>query len=315
MRILVIGGCGFIGSHIVEALALRHDEVVVFDRASSKFEEGSPSAQYVRGELGNRGELETVIASGFDVVIHLVSSTIPQTSNDDPIFDVQMNLVESLALFDLCVKRHVRKLVFISSGGTVYGIPNTLPVPEDHPTDPICSYGIVKLAIEKYLQFYHRLYGLEYVILRVSNPYGIRQDPIGAQGVVPVFIWKIICGEQIKVWGDGSVVRDFISVRDVARLCGDVVRGTTSGTFNVGSGNGTSINELLTLMGEVLGLKPSVQRLEHRKFDVPSIILDCSRARTAFGWTPAVPLAEGLYDLSQWLMNRRSASKKRGNVA
>lgn len=279
----------------------RDVEVVVFDRSRERFRPALPDVTYVRGELGNRGEVENIVSKGVDVVVHLISSTVPKTSNDDPIFDVQMNLVESLALFDLCVKHKVRKVVFISSGGTVYGNPKQLPIAEDHPTDPICSYGIVKLSIEKYLKFFHEMYGLDYVILRPSNPFGIRQDPSAIQGVVPVFMANVLQGMPVRLWGDGTIVRDFVAVRDVAELCGLAVTSEKCGTFNVGSGVGTSIAELLERISGVLGFPAKLIQEPGRTFDVPTVVLDNSRARKEFDWEPRTEMLDGLAELAQWM--------------
>ena len=301
MRVLVIGGSGFVGSHVVDTLVNEGIDVVVFDRNMERYRLPLSRVHYVKGELGNRGELESVIANGVDQVIHLVSSTVPKTSNDDPIFDVQMNLVESLALFDLCVKHRVKKVIFTSSGGTVYGIPHVLPISEDHPTNPICSYGIVKLAIEKYLQFYKHSYNLDYVILRLSNPYGIRQDPSGIQGAVSVFMESLLLGKPIRLWGDGSIVRDFVNVRDVARLYYAAVTSDVNGIYNGGSGLGVSLLELLEIMSNQLNIIPKVIHEEARGFDVPTIILNCEKASKKLSWTSKIGLQEGLFEFAEWL--------------
>jgi UDP-glucose 4-epimerase len=242
-----------------------------------------------------------VLASGIEVVIHLVSSTTPQSSNDDPIFDVQTNLVETVALFEMCVKHRVRKVVFISSGGTVYGIPQITPVPESHPTLPLCSYGITKLAIENYLQLYHVLHGLEYTVLRVSNPYGARQDPHRKQGAVAVFMHKILKDESINVWGDGSVVRDFIHVSDVARACTAATESQFIGICNVGSGHGLSIKQLINELEMVTGKTGNIVWLESRNFDVPEVVLDCSRIGKELSWRPQIDLKSGLVDMQRWM--------------
>jgi UDP-glucose 4-epimerase len=233
--------------------------------------------------------------------VHLASSTVPKTSNDDPIFDVHMNLVESIALLELCRTHDVRKIVFFSSGGTIYGVPTSLPVKEEHPTDPLCSYGIVKLAVEKYLHCFHALYGLQYVALRVSNAYGIRQNPASQQGVIPVFMRRVLHGEPVRIWGDGSVVRDFVAVRDVAALCATALLSEENGVFNAGSGAGVSINRILEDISAVAGREATIIREPARSFDVPAIVLDCEKARKIFGWSPKIVLKQGLGELAEWL--------------
>lgn len=309
MRILVLGGCGFIGSHVVDELLSSGHEVIVFDRYPERFRSPLPDVLYCREDLGNRGELEQVLAGGIDVVIHLVSSTAPQSSNDDPIFDVQTNLVESIALFEMCIKHHVRKVVFISSGGTVYGVPQMSPVPETHPTLPLCSYGITKLAIENYLHLFYLLHGLEYVVLRVSNPYGARQDPHRKQGAAAVFMYKILKGESISVWGDGSVVRDFVHVADVARACLAAAESQYVGTCNVGSGMGLSIRQLINELEEVTGKTANVNWLESRNFDVPEIVLDCSHIEKELSWRPQTSLHNGLSGMKDWMLRNIEPTK------
>lgn len=300
MRVLLIGGSGFIGSHVADALLASGVNVTVFDRSEERYRRKPPGLTYIRGELGNRGELESTLASGMDAVVHLVSSTTPKTSNDDPIFDVQMNLVESIALLDSCVKHRVKKLVFISSGGTVYGVPQELPIPETHPTNPICSYGIVKLAIEKYIQLYNALHGLQFVILRVSNPYGIRQDPFAAQGVISVFMGELLRGLPLEIWGDGTVVRDFVHIHDVAQLCRKALFQDVQGIFNAGSGSGTSLRQLLEVMALQLRMTPEIQWKQPRAFDVPAVVLNVRKAEEVLGWRPYVTMEEGFQELAEW---------------
>lgn len=302
MRILVLGGCGFIGSHVVDELIATGHAVVVLDRYPERFRPPHVDVKFCQADLGNRGDLEDVLAGGIDVVIHLVSSTEPQSSNDDPIFDVQTNVVESIALFEMCVKHHVRKIVFISSGGTVYGVPQVSPASESHPTLPLCSYGITKLAIENYLHMFYYLYGLEYAVLRVSNPYGARQDPSRKQGVVAVFMHNILRGVSINVWGDGSIVRDFVHISDVARACKAAAESQYVGICNVGSGAGLSIKQLIVALQEVSGKMAHVNWLESRNFDVPGIVLDCSRIERELFWRPQMSLGNGLMETQNWMI-------------
>ena len=301
MRVLVLGGSGFIGSHVVDALLQAKYEVFVFDRNPEHFRPPLTNVTYFRGELGNRGQMEEILSQGMDAVVHLISSTVPKTSNDDPIFDVQMNLVETLALLDLCVKHHVRKIVFTSSGGTVYGNPQTLPIREDHPTNPICSYGVVKLTIEKYLHLYQRCFGLDFVSLRLANPYGPRQDPDAIQGVVSVFMGKILRGQELVVWGDGTVIRDFVDVRDVARAYRNALVPGVSGVFNIGSGKGVSIAQLVEIIANELNMSPNVVRLQKRGFDVSHVVLDSSKAREQLDWTPTIDLKTGISAVADWM--------------
>ncbi|MBS1997098.1 MAG: NAD-dependent epimerase/dehydratase family protein, partial [Cyanobacteria bacterium SZAS LIN-2] len=171
MKALVIGGNGFIGSNLVDLLLKNNHQVRIFDRYPNRFRAPLQGVEYVVGEFSNHGEIAEAVA-GMDWVFHLACTTLPQTSNDDPVYDIHSNIGGTVQLLQECVKNKIKKVVFISSGGTIYGVPQTAPITEDHPTEPICSYGITKLAIEKYLHLFHWLHGLEYVCARLSNPYG-----------------------------------------------------------------------------------------------------------------------------------------------
>ncbi len=301
MNSLVIGGNGFIGSHLVGGLLEAGDPVRVYDRSPNKFGLAFEGAEYVEGELGNHGLIRGAV-EGVEVVFHLVSTTLPKTSNDDPIYDVRSNLVDTLQLLEACVEAGVRKVIFASSGGTVYGLPRAIPITEDHPTEPITSYGVVKLAVEKYLGLYFRLHGLDYAVLRISNPYGPYQNPAGQQGAVAVFLHRAHAGEPITIWGDGSVVRDYLYVSDLAEalvLAGGIE--SRQSVFNVGSGRGTSLNELIALIADVTGERPAVDYVPGRVLDVPANVLDVTRARGDLGWSPRTGLAEGIAHTWAWI--------------
>jgi UDP-glucose 4-epimerase len=262
-------------------------------------------AEIVTGDFLNYGDLARAL-SGIEVVFHLISTTLPKPSNDNPVYDVETNLVGSLRLLELCRAHRVRKVVFSSSGGTVYGVPATVPIAEAHPTEPLCSYGIQKLAIEKYLQLEHALHGLDYCILRPSNPYGERQRTDVAQGAIAVFLERALRGEPIEIWGDGSVVRDYVYVGDVAEA---FVRAVSyegaQRVFNVGSGTGTSLKELIEKIGALLGRKPAVDYRPARRVDVPINVLDSSAAARHLGWRARTPLAQGLQRTCDWMRAAR----------
>lgn len=307
MRCLVVGGNGFMGAHLVDRLLKEGHRVRVYDRSPNRFRSLPGGAEYVEGDLGNHGLVREALED-VEVVYHLVSTTLPKTSNDDPIYDVRSNLVDTLQLLDLCVERGVRKVVFASSGGTVYGPPETTPITEAHPTEPISSYGIVKLAVEKYLGLYRHLHGLEYSALRISNPYGPLQDPLGQQGAAIVFLYRLYTGQPISVWGDGGVVRDYVYVSDVAEaLEAAAFHDGGAGVLNLGSGSGTSVNELLLTIAEVTGEQPRVEYLPSRTMDVPASVLDVNRARENLGWEPRVELSEGIATTWDWVRSLSSS--------
>jgi UDP-glucose 4-epimerase len=302
---LVLGGNGFIGTHLVDALLDKGLSVRVYDRSPSRLRETPQGAEYVEGELGNYGLIREAV-EGIEVVYHLISTTLPKTSNDDPIYDVRSNLIDTLQLLEACVEGGVRKVIFASSGGTVYGLPHTVPITEDHPTNPITSYGIVKLAIEKYMDLFRHLHGLGYTVVRISNPYGPYQNPGGQQGAIAVFLHHLRTGQPITIWGDGRVVRDYIYVTDLVDalvLAAEVESGRK--VLNVGSGRGTSLNELISLINEVTGERPEVKYVAGRALDVPANVLDVARACEELGWRPKTALDYGIACTWHWIKSLR----------
>jgi UDP-glucose 4-epimerase len=294
MNVLVLGGNGFIGSHLVDRLLLEGHAIRVFDKYEEHYRKPLSSVDYRFGDFGNRGLLGESVEN-IDVVYHMISTTLPKTSNDDPVFDVQSNVLESLSLFEKCVSSGVKKIIFVSSGGTVYGNPEKLPVTEEHPTNPLCSYGIMKLTIEKYLALFKQLYNLEYVIVRPSNPYGDRQNPMSVQGAIPVFLGKAVKNETIEIWGDGEIVRDYIFIDDlVDGLYRVATYNSPYRVFNMGSGVGHSLNDLLKIIRNVVGCQLKVHYAKKRSFDVPKIYLDISRARSELSWEAVTPMELGI---------------------
>ena len=294
MRVLVLGGAGFIGRHVVELFRSLGTKVAVLD-VVPKAHYSVCNVTYYQGDFSDFKDIaECMESSGATHVVHLVSTTLPKTSNDNMIYDIQSNVMSTVRLLDLCVKHRLKKIVFMSSGGTVYGKSHTLPIEEGHPTDPICSYGITKLTIEKFIQLYSREHGIDHVILRPSNPYGPGQNPSSGQGVITTFLGKIANRQPLEVWGDGSTIRDYFHVSDLANLTCQATLSDATGVFNAGSGSGTSINQLITVIGEILGVNPEVNFLPARTFDVPAIVLDRRKAHDAFGWVPKISLEGGI---------------------
>ncbi len=307
MKVTVLGGGGFIGSAIIDRLLGEGHSIRVFERPRIEpyraFTD-SERVEWINGDLMSVHDIREAVR-GVDAVMHLVSTTLPKSSNDDPIYDVQSNLIASLQLLQVMVEEQVRRVVFISSGGTVYGQPQYLPIDERHPTEPMVSYGITKLAIEKFMVMFQHLHGLKPVILRVTNPYGERQRVETAQGAVGVFLDRIIRGQPIEIWGDGSVSRDYIHVSDVAQAFARAL--TYEGSqvvFNVSTGKATSLNELLKIIGEVTGLPVNAQFKPARPFDVPMSVLDNTLAQAQLGWKPVVSLSDGIARTAEWMRSR-----------
>lgn len=302
-RAVVLGGAGFLGSHLTGILVDRGRTVRVFDRKNvdlGNLEPVREKIELVQGDFLSEADQRRALA-GAGTVFHLVSTTIPASSAQDPVFDVETNLLPTVRLLDLALETGVEKIVFVSSGGTVYGKPRAIPIPEDHPTRPIVSYGVIKLAVENYLRLYRELHGLDYSVTRLSNPYGPRQNPRGAQGAASVFLARTFRGEPIEVWGDGSVVRDYIFVEDAVAGIAAAAGGGPGTVYNIGSGEGVSLKDLLSAIGEVAGTEPRVTYRDARPFDVPVNVLDNTRARKELGWEPRVSLVEGLRRTWDWL--------------
>ena len=298
MQAVVTGASGFIGSHLVDGLLSAGYRVKALGRhlpgLIAPSAQTHPNLSLVSVSLADRLALQQAL-EGSELVFHLASGSLPQSSNRDPHADVQVNLLGTLNLLEAARLTGVKRLVMVSSGGTVYGIPKAVPIPETHPTDPICSYGITKLAMEKYVALYRQLHGLEGVVLRVANPFGPRQRLDAAQGVVPVFLGKALRHEPLQIWGDGSTVRDFLDVADVVDALLAVVRykGAES-LFNIGSGQGLSLNQLIALLEQQLNRSLDVQYLPSRGCDVPANVLCIDRAKEALNWAPKIPVADGL---------------------
>lgn len=293
MKALVLGSNGFVGGHVVERLLADGEPVRGFDRNPNPRAVSAKGFESVVGDFLDHGALLEAL-QGMDTVFHCISTTVPSTSNLDPLFDIRTNLEGTVQLLEAMQKCAVRRVVFLSSGGTVYGVPQQVPIPEDHPIAPLCSYGIVKHAIERYLDMERVVNGLCPVIVRAANPYGIGQGRLGVQGAVNTFLKRVLDEQEIVVWGDGSVSRDYFLVDELADFCVDAARSGHSGIYNVGSGVAVSINELIALIGRVSGRTPQVTYEAARRFDVPTNVLDISRAERDFGWSPRVGLEEGL---------------------
>lgn len=305
--VTVLGGGGFLGSAIVDRLLDEGHAVRVFERPGiapyRSFKQGE-DVTWIEGDFGHIPDIQKALAEA-TAVVHLVCTTRPKSSNDEPIYDVQSNVVASLQLLEEMRQMGIKKILFASSGGTVYGPPISTPIKEEHPTNPTTSYGITKLTIEKYLLLERSLHGLQPVILRVANPYGERQRVQYAQGVVAAFLKRALAEEPIEIWGDGTVVRDYLHVADVAEaFAASLSYQGDACIFNIGSGAGTSLNELASILSEQLGRDLKVIYQAARDFDVKSNVLCCERARHELNWQPQISMASGLKRTLTWLQTQ-----------
>lgn len=300
MKALVLGGNGFIGSHLVDVLLRHGHNVRVYDRGFEYFRKPLSTVDYRIGAFNDLLTLEEALVD-IDIVYHLISTTVPSSSNLDPLGDIDGNLINTVRLLQLMVSKRITRIVYLSSGGTVYGVPEILPIPEKHLLRPICSYGVVKVAIENYLFMFQSLHGIRPIVLRASNPYGERQTHTGVQGVIGTFLTKALNHEKIEIWGDGSVVRDFIYVSDLAELC--VIAGDSNfvGIYNAGSGIGHSILDIIKSISIIINSAVNHEFNVGRSYDVPRVVLDIWKAQHELKWSPKIDLHDGLTRTWQWI--------------
>jgi UDP-glucose 4-epimerase len=294
-KCVVIGGNGFLGSHMVDELVARGHEVAAFDRFSTSVPTYTASGvRPIVGDFLNVADLRDAV-SDQDYLFHFLSTTTPASAENDPSLDVRTNVAQSIELFEAAVQAGISKVYFASTGGAIYGDQNTNPISEYSVPAPMSPYAIGKQAIEGYLRYFQLKHGLESVSFRISNPYGPRQHPRMKQGVIPIFLQRIARGLPITLYGDGMMVRDFVYVEDVARMIAETVdRVPRHSFYNIGSGLGTTVNDVLALAREVSGRDIAVRYEPRPVTFVDRSVLDVGRFTSEFGLGAFVPLREGL---------------------
>jgi len=302
---LVTGGNGFIGSHLVDRLAAdKENRVTVFDLYPRSHGESPAEVLFIQGDIGDTPLLRrTLVDQGIETIYHVAWASIHETSIKDPVRDIETSLVPSVGLLEASREAGVKRIVYVSSGGTVYGIPQSLPIPEEHSTHPISGYGITKLAVENYLRMYAHLYGVQSVILRPSVAYGPRQNPRRRQSAVTVFIHRALHGEPIIIWGDGEVLRDYIYVDDLtsALVASAAVPLSSPAVFNLAGPAAYTLNQVIQEIERTLAVRIEVRYEPGRRFDVPLLKLDTRAAVRALNWKPVTDLAEGIERTAMWL--------------
>lgn len=304
MRCLVLGGGGYLGSHLCESLLKSGYNIRIFEKENFNkinIKHILEHIEILEGDFYEPTHIQKAV-KGVNIVFHLISTTLPNSSNHNNVYDLRTNVLPTLQLLDELRKAGIKKIIFFSSGGTVYGIPSQIPICEQHPTIPICSYGIHKLTIERYLYLYHYLYGLDYLVLRISNPYGGRQNPSGLQGAVTVFVNKALNDEPIEIWGDGTVIRDYIYISDVvdAAITGIAYNGEHK-ILNIGNGTGISLLEVIDCISNLLKKRLIVNFFPGRKMDIPINILDIKLAKKKLRWEPKVNFVNGVQKTIEFL--------------
>ncbi len=308
MKILVTGGAGFIGSHVVDRFVEHGHEVVVVDNLSSGRRENlNPDAKFYELDIRDRENLEEVFKREKpDVVDHHAAQISVVNSVENPRFDAEVNILGSLNLIDLSLKYGVGKFIYASTGGAVYGEPVYLPCDERHPVDPLAPYGISKHTVEHYLYMNHVNFGLQYVVLRYANVYGPRQDPHGEAGVVAIFSKRMLEGKEAHIFGDGDQERDFVFVEDVANAnlsaleFNKKIKSSLDPIFNVGTGVGTSVNTIFKLIKQFSGFEGNPVYDPPRPGEVYRVYLDIKKIKQEMNWTPEVSLEEGLRLTVEW---------------
>jgi UDP-glucose 4-epimerase len=302
MRILVTGGAGFIGSHVVDRFIERGHEVAVLDNLSTGFRAFvNPAARFHEVDLTDAAAVEQCIAEfAPEVVDHHAAQIDVRKSVDDPVFDASTNVLGALRLLEACTRHGVRKLIYASTGGALYGEGRQLPATEDHPVNPESPYGVSKHTLEHYLYLWKLLHGLDYTILRYPNVFGPRQNPHGEAGVNAIFIGLMLQGKRPRIFGTGEQVRDYLYVMDVVEANELALAKGSGAMVNLGTGIGTSVNGIFRELKAILGFAGEPIYEAPRPGEVQRIYLDAARARELLEWTPRTSFRDGLIQTVEW---------------
>lgn len=303
-RVLVMGGAGFIGSHLCRTLLKGGYQVRIFDKlyaSRTLIDDIQEQFEIEEGDIEKPTDVLQAL-KGIDIVIHLIHTTVPGSSMQDPAYDVLSNVESNVKWLSLLNSSDLKRIIYISSGGTVYGFPKENPISETHPTDPICSYGITKLTIEKYVAMYANLNGIEYRICRPSNAYGEGQHLNIGQGVIGVFLDHALKGQPVEIWGDGTNKRDYLYINDLVSGIVELINHNGPGrVFNISSGKGYSLNELINIIRDELHIPLNVEYTNLRGFDVPVNVLDNTRLKRETNWEPTTDITEGIRRVHRYL--------------
>ncbi len=295
MKVLVTGGAGFIGSHVVDRLAADgHDVVILDDLSTGDVNHLQPSARFYQMDLRSPWLNELFRIERPEAVVHQAAQASVRRSVEDPVFDAGVNVLGSAALLQASVHHGVRRFLFASTGGALYGDADVIPTPEDYPTLPVSPYGASKLAAEVYLRTFHALHGLSYAALRYANVYGPRQDPHGEAGVIAIFAQRLLNGERARINGDGKQTRDFVYVGDVAEANARALTSDAVGSFNVGTGIETDITTIFQLLRHVTGSNQPEEHGPPLPGEQRRSVVDARKIEKVLGWRPKMSVEAGL---------------------
>lgn len=305
-KVLVTGGAGFIASHVVDLLIGKGLHVSVVDNLSSgKRENLNNAAAFYESDIRDSEMIKIIGDVNPDVIIHHAAQISVRVSVNDPGYDASINILGSLNLLEASVKSGVKKFIFASTGGAIYGEQDYFPADELHPVRPISPYGIAKLSVEKYLFYYKEVYGLDYVALRYSNVYGPRQDPHGEAGVVAIFSQKMLANEQAVINGDGKQTRDFVYVKDIAEANLSALKGNVSGEINIATGLETTVNELFRITNNIVGREIEEVHGPSMKGEQLRSVLNWSLAKKTLNWEPRINLEDGLRETVDYFRGKQ----------
>ncbi|MFA5021683.1 MAG: SDR family oxidoreductase [Patescibacteria group bacterium] len=301
MKTLVTGGAGFIGSHIVDALIAKDHEVLVVDNLSTGNKNNlNPKAKFFKLDLTDKKLADIFNEQKPEIVFHLAAQIDVRKSVADPVWDAEQNILGSINLLENCKNFGVKKIIFSSTGGAIYGEAETIPTPETYLEKPISPYGIAKLAIEKYLYYYHQIFGLPYVILRYANVYGPRQNAKGEAGVVAIFCDQLLKKKSPTIWGDGKQTRDYVYVGDVVLANMLALESAKIDTYNIGTSVETDVNQLAELIKNNIKDNIEITHGPAKPGEQQRSCLDYSKVKTELGWQPQVKLEEGIKETVAW---------------
>jgi UDP-glucose 4-epimerase len=306
MKILVTGGAGFIASHIVDAYIKEGHEVSIIDNLSTgRIENINPDAHFFEMDLNDPGLLSLLEKEKFDIVNHHAAQLDVRVSVADPVFDARVNILGGVNLFQAAHKSGVRKIIFASSGGTVYGEQINFPADETHPTEPVSPYGIAKLTSEKYLYYFKQAFGMDYVCLRYANIYGPRQNPFGEAGVVAIFAKKMLDGQQPVINGDGKNTRDYVYVGDVVKANVMALDDNFTGIYNIGTGIENDVNYIFNIVRHHTGSECIEIHGEAKIGEQIRSVLSYEKIYSQYGWKPDINFDFGLSLTVEWFKNNR----------